>query len=71
MHQFDHEKLKVYQESIRSVDHSVGIVLDALKLSAQAENTLVVLWSDHGFHLGENSTGPSARCGKNPHGFGS
>jgi len=31
----------------------VGIVLEALKSSPHAENTLIVLWSDHGFHLGE------------------
>jgi arylsulfatase A-like enzyme len=31
----------------------VGIVLDALKSSPHAGNTLIVLWSDHGFHLGE------------------
>jgi len=34
-------------------DHCVGIVLDALEASAHADNTVVVLWSDHGFHLGE------------------
>ena len=31
----------------------MGIVLDALESSAYADNTIVVLWSDHGFHLGE------------------
>ena len=29
------------------------MVLDALKSSPHADNTLIVLWSDHGFHLGE------------------
>jgi arylsulfatase A-like enzyme len=42
-----------YLASISFVDHCVGIVLDALKSSPHAENTLIVLWSDHGFHLGE------------------
>ena len=42
-----------YLASISFVDHCVGIVLDALNSSAHAHNTLVVLWSDHGFHLGE------------------
>lgn len=42
-----------YLASISFVDHCVGIVLGALKSSPHAENTLVVLWSDHGFHLGE------------------
>ena len=42
-----------YLASVSFVDNCVGIVLDALKSSPHAENTLVVLWSDHGFHLGE------------------
>jgi choline-sulfatase len=42
-----------YLASISFVDHCVGIVVDALKSSSHAENTLIVLWSDHGFHLGE------------------
>jgi arylsulfatase A-like enzyme len=42
-----------YLASISFVDHCVGIVLDALKSSRHADNTLIVLWSDHGFHLGE------------------
>ena len=42
-----------YLASISFADHCVGIVLDALKSSPHAENTLIVLWSDHGFHLGE------------------
>ena len=28
-------------------------VVDALRASPHAENTYVVLWSDHDFHLGE------------------
>ena len=31
----------------------VGRVLDALEKSPNADNTIVVLWSDHGWHLGE------------------
>ncbi|NRB28752.1 MAG: sulfatase, partial [Roseibacillus sp.] len=42
-----------YLASISFVDHCAGIVMDALKSSSHAENTLIVLWSDHGFHLGE------------------
>lgn len=42
-----------YLASISFVDHCVGIVVDALMSSPHADNTLVVLWSDHGFHLGE------------------
>ncbi len=42
-----------YLASISFVDHCVGIVVDALATSPHADNTIIVLWSDHGFHLGE------------------
>ena len=42
-----------YLASVSFVDHCVGIVVDALKSSPHANNTLIVLWSDHGWHLGE------------------
>ena len=42
-----------YLASITFVDTCVGRVIDALDKSAYAENTIVILWSDHGWHLGE------------------
>jgi choline-sulfatase len=33
----------------------VGRVLEGLKESGRMENTVVVLWSDHGWHLGEKA----------------
>jgi arylsulfatase A-like enzyme len=35
------------------MDAQLGRVLNALEKSAYAKNTIVVLFSDHGFHLGE------------------
>ena len=35
------------------VDHEIGRLLNALDGSAAAENTLIMLWSDHGWQLGE------------------
>jgi arylsulfatase A-like enzyme len=35
------------------VDHQIGRVLQALEESPHADNTIVVVWSDHGWHLGE------------------
>jgi len=37
------------------VDHQVGRILDALERNGYADNTIVVLWSDHGWHLGEKA----------------
>jgi arylsulfatase A-like enzyme len=42
-----------YLASISFVDACLGRVLDALEKSPRAANTVVVLWSDHGWHLGE------------------
>ena len=44
---------QAYLASNSFVDHCVGVVLDALESSPHADDTLIVLWSDHGFHLGE------------------
>ncbi|MFN4258692.1 MAG: sulfatase [Gemmataceae bacterium] len=45
--------VRAYLASISFVDSQVGRILEALEKSGQADNTIVVLWSDHGFHLGE------------------
>ncbi len=45
--------VQAYLASISFVDDQVGRVLDALEASGQQDNTIIVLWSDHGFHLGE------------------
>lgn len=45
--------VQAYLASTAFVDHCVGTVIDALNRGPHAKNTLVVLWSDHGFHLGE------------------
>lgn len=42
-----------YLACINFIDDNVGRVLEALNNSPYADNTIVVLWSDHGFHLGE------------------
>jgi choline-sulfatase len=35
------------------VDSQIGRLLDALKEAGLEENTIVVVWGDHGWHLGE------------------
>ncbi|WP_165701243.1 sulfatase [Crateriforma conspicua] len=45
-----------YLASITFADTKVGEVLDALDASPYKDNTIVVLWSDHGYHMGEKNT---------------
>jgi choline-sulfatase len=45
--------VRAYLASISFVDSQIGRVLDALESAKLTDNTIVVLWSDHGFHLGE------------------
>ena len=42
-----------YLASITFADAQVGRVLDALADSPHADSTIVVLWGDHGYHLGQ------------------
>jgi arylsulfatase A-like enzyme len=51
-HQWRHA-VQSYLATNSFVDHLVGMVLDGLAASGEADRTIVVLWSDHGFHLGE------------------
>lgn len=51
--------VQAYLASVSFVDAQIGKVLEALRQSEHAENTIVVIWSDHGFHLGTK-----ARWGK-------
>lgn len=45
--------VRAYLASITCADARLGLILDALDKSPHAKNTIVVLWSDHGWHLGE------------------
>jgi len=42
-----------YLAACSFADACVGRVLDALEKSAYRDSTIVVLWGDHGYHLGE------------------
>ncbi|MFQ5731735.1 MAG: sulfatase [Planctomycetaceae bacterium] len=45
--------VQAYLASISFADAQVGRLLKALDASPHAKNTIVVLWGDHGWHLGE------------------
>jgi len=42
-----------YRACVSFVDAQVGRVLEALEAEGLAESTVVILWGDHGFHLGD------------------
>ena len=45
--------VQAYLASITFADAQFGRLLDALEASDYADNTIIVFWSDHGWHLGE------------------
>lgn len=47
------EAVQAYLATIAFCDAMVGRLLDGFDKSAYRDNTLIVLWSDHGWHLGE------------------
>ena len=47
------EALRGYLASISYADAMIGELLENLEKSRYAENTIVVIWSDHGWQLGE------------------
>lgn len=48
------ELIHGYYAATSFTDAQIGKVLDELERLGLAENTIVVLWSDHGYHLGEH-----------------
>lgn len=44
---------QAYYACISYIDAQIGLVLDALEKNGLKDNTVVLLWSDHGYHLGE------------------
>jgi len=47
--------VRAYLASTSFMDSQVGRVLEALETSGENADTVVVLWSDHGWHLGEKA----------------
>ncbi|MGD8340798.1 MAG: sulfatase [Gammaproteobacteria bacterium] len=47
------EGVQGYLASVSYADAMVGRLMDTLDASGRADRTIIVLWGDHGFHLGE------------------
>lgn len=45
--------VQAYLACVSYADACLGVILDALERSPHRNNTIVVIWGDHGWHLGE------------------
>lgn len=52
-HQQWRAAVEAYLACVTYVDHEIGRLLEALDNSPLSDNTVIILWSDHGWHLGE------------------
>jgi len=44
-----------YMAGVSYIDAQIGKLLDALKKKGLDKNTIIVLWGDHGYHLGDHT----------------
>jgi arylsulfatase A-like enzyme len=53
---FSRSSRRGYFAAVSFVDAQVGRVVDALRSEGYVDNTIVVLWGDHGWHLGDTNS---------------
>jgi arylsulfatase A-like enzyme len=63
------EAVKGYNASVSFADDMIGRLLTALENGPLADNTIIVLWTDHGYHLGQKNIGKNSRFGSKRRGF--
>ena len=51
-----------YYAGISYLDAQIGKVIDALDAAGLADRTVIILWSDHGFHLGQHGLWCKTSC---------
>lgn len=60
--------VRAYLASTSFMDSQVGRLLDALEVTGRADQTVIVLWSDNGWHLGEKAiTGKNSLWERSTH----
>lgn len=45
--------VRAYMACVTYADYCLGVIMDALENSPHKDNTIVIIWGDHGWHLGE------------------
>lgn len=50
------EFVQGYLASVSYADHSLGLLLNAIDANPKLSNATIIVWSDHGYQLGEKNT---------------
>lgn len=52
--EYSRKMMRAYYACVSFIDTQVGKLLDELQKQGLADNTIVVVWGDHGWHLGDH-----------------
>jgi GH35 family endo-1,4-beta-xylanase len=52
---FQRELIHGYYACVSFIDFQIGKIINTLKQTGLYENTIIVVWGDHGWHLGDHS----------------